>query len=87
VRAESISGDEMPSLVLLISQKMLEAVRRWGDMVCFDLTYNLVKERSQKANNQWGLGMFTGMGHNKEIILMGVCFMACETTESFTFIF
>lgn len=78
---------EIPSLILYLSPEMIDNNRKWGDMVCFDLTYNIIRERSMKCSNQWALGMFTGMGPNKQIVLLGVCMMNSETTEAFTFVF
>ena len=37
----------IPNIMVIVSPKMKELYERFGDLVGFDLTYNVVKEKSQ----------------------------------------
>lgn len=68
------------------SPQMIRCYQRFGDVVCFDLTYNLLRDRS-KTGKQWGLGVFTGMGCNMELVIFGYCLTCSESAKTFMMIF
>ncbi len=44
---------------------------RFGDTCSFDVTYNIIKERSTDKK-QWGVGVFTGFDTNMRILIFAV---------------
>jgi hypothetical protein len=71
---------EIPELFLAISSLMYKSYQQFGDAVCFDLTYNMFRERSTVKNRtQWGLGMFAGIAPAGEILVFGACIMSDES--------
>lgn len=73
------SNDGVPDIFLAASPQMCRAYTKWGDFVSFDLTYNLLRERSSQKK-QWGVGLFVGFDSGLRIILLGVCLMSRERT-------
>ena len=69
---------DIPELLLASSGHMKELYRRFGDTVCFDITYNVIVKRSM-SNHQWGIGFFVGIGSNMEILVFGFCLICTET--------
>jgi hypothetical protein len=59
---------------------------KYGDVVTFDLTYNLIRDRSV-TKSQWGVGIFCGIGPNLELLIFAVCAVADETKISFKRLF
>ena len=76
----------MPESFLFISPDMWSAVREFGDVVCFDVTYNLLKIRNINGKS-WGVGIFSGFGSNLELVIFGVSIINNESTESLSRLF
>lgn len=55
--------------------------RRFGDVCTFDITYNIIKERSSDKR-QWGVGVFTGLDTNMRILIFAVALISNESTNS-----
>lgn len=45
----------------------------YGEVICFDLTYNLLRLKTKK---KWGIGLFCGFDSNLRIILFGIAIMS-----------
>ena len=84
----SFQGKEtsMPELLLMSCPEMRKAYEEYGDVVCFDVTYNLLKKRYMD-NKQWGVGFFCGIGHNLEIAVFAVTLICNESKDSFKRLF
>lgn len=65
---------------------MQDAFFKWGDCISFDVTYNLLRERTSETK-QWGLGLFTGFDTNLRIVLFGCCLLSSEKKEDFMLLF
>lgn len=61
----SFKGKELdiPELFIAIPEESFELFKKWGEVISFDITYNLIKNRSTD-NKQWGVGFFCGMASN-----------------------
>lgn len=70
----SYEGDskDLPDIFLAIPPSGFELFKMLGDTISFDITYNLLKTRTV-LKRQWGLGIFTGVGFNLEIVVFGFC--------------
>jgi hypothetical protein len=69
------NGEEyFPAMFLVLSREMIQLYQKYGEVVCFDLTYNLVDKKSKRGHS-WGLGNFVGIGQNHEILVFGFCLM------------
>ena len=60
--------------------------RKYGDLLCFDITYKLLKKK-RKETKHLGVGFFVGQDENTRIVLFGMCTIARETTEYFMKLF
>lgn len=56
--------------------------RTYGDMICFDITYRLLK-KMRTAAKHLGVGFFVGQNENTGIILFGMCTITNETSDNF----
>jgi hypothetical protein len=65
---------------------MKQLFNLYGQVVSYDLTYNIIQERSNK-NHQYAVGIFTGVNCFNRIIPFGITITCVETTEAFTKIF
>ena len=45
---------------------------KYGDVLCFDLTYKLLKKK-RKSDRNIGIGFFVGQDENLRIVLFGFC--------------
>lgn len=50
---------------------------RYGDVLSFDLTYNLVRNR-HPTGEKWKVGVFLGMSSVKRMVPLGVVFTLFE---------
>lgn len=57
---------------------MIRLFKNFGNVITFDITYNLIRRRSSE-NHQWGLGVFGGFGPNLEPLIFAFCIIARET--------
>ena len=58
----------------------------YGDVLCFDITYKLLKKR-KRTDKHIGIGFFVGQDENFRIVLFGLCMIRSETTSSFKELF
>lgn len=72
--------------IVLVSKTMKENYIRFGDMLCFDLTYKLLKKKIN-VDKHIGVGFFVGMDTNLRIVLFGVAVLRKEDSLSFAFLF
>lgn len=82
----SASGGSLPDMFIACSPQMVSAYERFGDCISFDLTYNLLKQRTPDGE-QWGTGLFVGFDTNLRIVLLGMCILTRETAENFMLLF
>lgn len=67
---------DIPELFLAVSPSMRAAYSLFGDVLCLDVTYNLLKQRTSERKRQWGVGVFVGMGKNMELVIFGWCLIS-----------
>jgi hypothetical protein len=53
--------------MLIMSSSMSKWVAKYNDVFTFDVTYHLLKNRTNE-NRQWGVGIFTTFDSNFAII-------------------
>ena len=56
-------------------------IKKYGQFMAFDLTYNLIKQYEfgpEKKTKKWGLGLFFGKNCNNKSIPFGVALMNNE---------
>lgn len=75
IRTYQGSESDIPQLLLAVSPSMLDCHRRYGDVITFDVTYNILRRRAVD-NHQWGLGIISGFGSNLEPVVFGYCLIA-----------
>ena len=51
---------------------MKNSYLQYGDVICFDITYKLLKKMRYQANHV-GVGFFVGQDENTRIMLFGMC--------------
>lgn len=55
---------------------MREMRNYWGEVVCLDVTYNLIKQRPKTSGSQWGAAIFSGLDSNFRIVIFAVALMS-----------
>lgn len=50
---------------------MSKNYQRYGDMLCFDITYKLLMRKKEEVRHT-GIGFFVGQDENVRIVLFGV---------------
>lgn len=66
-----IDQDGKSTILLLVSESMKKNYEKYGDVLCFDITYKLLM-RKKDEDKHHGLGFFVGMDENSRIVLFGV---------------
>ncbi len=66
---------------------MREKFERYGDVVSFDLTFQMVKNIHQSSENRWKLGVFLGVSSCKHLVPLGIVFTLNQTREAYSKIF
>jgi hypothetical protein len=77
---------EKTIILLICTESMKSNYRKYGDLLCFDITYKLLKKK-RKETKHLGVGFFVGQDENTRIVLFGMCTIARETTEYFMKLF
>jgi hypothetical protein len=54
---------------------MFEMYEQYGDVCAFDVTYNIIKQRSL-SNRQWGVGLFSGLDCNLRLTIFAVALIS-----------
>ena len=67
---------------MICTQTMRQNYRCYGDLLCFDLTYKLLKKRKTDSKHL-GVGFFVGQDENTRIIIFGLCTITVESSENF----
>jgi hypothetical protein len=82
-----ISEDDGKSIILvMISQTMKKNYERYGDMLCFDITYKLLMRKKEEFRHT-GMGFFIGSDENSRILLYGMAVITQETSDNFYILF
>lgn len=61
---------------------MKKNYERYADLMCFDITYKLLKKKKKQLKHL-GVGFFVGQDENTRITLFAMCTIATENTENF----
>jgi hypothetical protein len=64
IRCHQGNEPDIPEMFLVSSPTMQQLYNQYGDVVCYDITYNLIKKRSSRKG-QWGVGVFCVFGRNQ----------------------
>lgn len=59
---------------------------KYGDLICFDVTYKLLKKKKKQAKHL-GVGFFVGQDENTRIVLFAMNTIADETSVNFLKLF
>lgn len=65
-----------PRMMVLVSKPMRQNYRSYGELLSFDLTYNLIKNMTFEGR-RYGLGVFCVTDTNVRILMAGLAIM-CE---------
>ena len=65
---------------------MRKNYEKYGDLVCFDITYKLLHRRKDHSKHL-GVGFFVGQDENFRIVLFGMCTIVKESSENFKKLF
>ena len=77
----------MPPLVFVaVNQEMKANFAKYGDIVSFDLTFNLIKNQ-HKSGEKWKVGCFVGMSNAKRITPFGFAVTLNTKEEDYCEIF
>ena len=60
-------GSVNPDLVIFTTESMRTMFIKYGACTCFDLTYNLVRDSSDRAR-EYRVGFFVGLNGNNKIV-------------------
>ena len=72
--------------MVVVSPTMKKNFDSFGQVVCYDLTYNLIQEIGP-SNRQYAVGVFSGVNCFNKIIPFGITITCVETADSFYSIF
>lgn len=78
--------NELPSILLLTSESMISKFHSNGKNVKFDLTYNLVREKTIKGQ-QYTVGVFLSVSNNLNIEPHCLVIMSEESKSNFVRVF
>ena len=62
--------EQPPLIFLAVNQEMKANFAKFGDVVSFDLTFNLIKNQ-HLSKEKWKVGCFVGMSNAKRITPFG----------------
>ncbi len=65
---------------------MKKNYERYGDILCFDITYKLLMRKKDEVKHT-GIGFFIGMDENSRILLYGVAVIQHESSDHFYMLF
>ena len=74
------------TILMLLSETMKKNYARYGDILCFDVTYKLLKKKKGEVKHL-GVGFFVGQDENSRIVLFAVSTIKHETSENFCLLF
>jgi hypothetical protein len=66
--------DRYPRIIVTVSRTMRANFARFGDLLSFDVTYNLIKNNTSDGR-RYRLGVFTVFDTNIRILLAGIVIM------------
>lgn len=69
-----------PRMMVLVSRFMEVNYRNFGEMLSFDFTYNLIRNRS-RDEKRYGLGVFCVTDTNVRVLIAGLAIMCEERNE------
>lgn len=75
-----------PEMLLLTNERMKEEFKRYGDVVSFDYTFNLIKD-THPSGRKWKVGYFLGTSACKRVIPMAIVCALHENTASYCDVF
>lgn len=70
---------EKTVILLLVSETMKKSYLQYGDVICFDITYKLLRKTFGQSKHV-GVGFFVGQDENTRISLFGMCTIIHETS-------
>jgi hypothetical protein len=73
-------------MMIIASPAMMDSYNRFGEMISFDITYNLLRNITHD-NHRFRVGIFTVGDTNQRILFAGLAFIADETTTAFFNVF
>ena len=74
------------TILMLLSETMKKNYARYGDILCFDVTYKLLKKKKGEVKHL-GVGFFVGQDENSRIVLFAVSTIKHEPSENFCLLF
>ena len=80
------SPKDIPEIFIAVSPKMKNLYHQYKDVISFDLTFNLIKDR-HPSGKKWKLGCFVATSAAKRITPLGLVVCLHETAETYCQIF
>ena len=68
--------------MLVTSPKMRYNFKAYGEVLMFDLTFNLVKNMHE-SKKKWKVGFFVGVSSSKHIVLLGLILTLEKTKNTY----
>jgi hypothetical protein len=74
------------TIIILVSESMKKNYIKFGDILCFDVTYKLLKKKVSEPKHL-GVGFFVGTDENSRIVIFAVSTIRHETADNFQILF
>lgn len=74
------------TILLIVSESMKKTYQLYGDSICFDITYKLLKKKRGQYKHL-GVGFFVGLDQNTRITLYALSTIEQETSDNFYILF
>lgn len=78
--------DRYPRLIVMVSKLMRDSFKKYGDLLSFDITYNLLRNFTSDGK-QYRLGVFCVTDTNIRILIAGIALMSQEGARDFANMF
>jgi hypothetical protein len=69
-------NDKYPRMMVIVSQNMKKSYQRYGELLSFDITYNLLRNRTSD-DKRYRLGVFCVTDTNVRLLFAGISII-CE---------
>jgi hypothetical protein len=63
--------DKYPRIIVIVSQTMKKSFQRYGELLSFDITYNLLRNRTSDEK-RYRLGVFCVTDTNVRLLFAGI---------------
>ena len=75
----------LPNILVIITPMMKKNFKKFGQVVGFDLTFSLIKERTAD-NSEYMVGLFANYNYFKKIVIFGIVITNSQTSFAYSYI-